>query len=65
MLVMTYLNVYTILLANLVFKSSQNQVSSFWEEDRVNIIPIGSYVIGETKSLSVTTGFQYLSTLNS
>jgi hypothetical protein len=62
---MTYLNVYTILLANLVFKSSQNQVSSFWEEDRVNIIPIGSYVIGETKSLSVTTGFQYLSTLNS
>ena len=62
---MTYLNVYTILLANLVFKSSQNQVSSFWEEDRVNIIPIGSYVIGETNSLSVTIGFQYLSTLNS
>ena len=62
---MIYLNVYTILLANLVFKSSQNQVSSFWEEDRVNIIPIGSYVIGETNSLSVTTGFQYLSTLNS
>jgi hypothetical protein len=62
---MTYLNVYTILLANLVFKSSQNQVSSFWEEDCVNIIPIGSYVIGETNSLSVTIGFQYLSTLNS